>query len=68
MGKKEIPTPLVAALIAIIVVLAGFYVYKGATGGTVGDGHEGRIQASPPMPDAARQQMIQQAQQSQQTR
>ena len=68
MGKREIPTPLVAALIAIIVALTSFYLYKGATGGTVGDGHEGRIQASPPMPDAAKQQMMQQAQQAQQTR
>ncbi len=48
MGQKSIPVPAVVALIAVVVVLAGFLLYKGATGGTVGDGKEGNVQASPP--------------------
>ncbi|HLK58472.1 MAG TPA: hypothetical protein VKU00_18025 [Chthonomonadaceae bacterium] len=62
MGQKSISTPLVVAVIALVVLVIGFFLYKGATGGTVGDGHEGRVQAAPPMPggDAAKQQMIQQ--------
>jgi hypothetical protein len=61
MGQKSVPAPLVAAIIVVVVLLAGFFLYKGATGGTVGDGKAGNVEASPPMPDAAKQQMMQQA-------
>lgn len=61
MGQKNLSTPIVAAVIAVVVVLAGFALYRGVTGGTVGDGQEGHVQASPPMPDAAKQQMVKQA-------
>jgi len=61
MGKTNLSMPLAVALIAVVVVLSGFFLYKGVTGGTVGDGHEGRVQAAPPMPDAAKQEMRNQA-------
>jgi hypothetical protein len=59
MGGKTIPMPVVAAVIAVIVLLVIGFLYKGATGGTVGDGKEGNVQASPPMPEAAKQEMLQ---------
>lgn len=62
MGQKSVPMPVVVSLIAILVIGAVVLLYRGATGGTVGDGHAGRILASPPMPDAAKQQMLQSAQ------
>jgi len=60
MEQKSIPTPVVVVLIALVVIVAGFFLYKGATGGTVGEGEPGKVLASPPMPDAAKQQMKQQ--------
>ena len=48
MGQKSIPVPAVVAVIALVVVMVGFLVYKGVSGGTVGDGKEGNVQASPP--------------------
>lgn len=60
MGQREMPMPLVAAVVVVVAVLAIFVLYRGVTGGTVGDGHAGRVEASPPMPDAAKQAMIQQ--------
>jgi hypothetical protein len=62
MGQKSIPTPVVAAVIAVIVILVGVFLFKGATGGTVGTGTPGSVQASPPMPESAKQQMMQNAQ------
>jgi hypothetical protein len=59
MEQKSVPAPVVVALIAIVIIVAGIFLYKGATGGTVG---EGQPAASPPMPAAARQQMVQQMQ------
>lgn len=63
MEQKSIPIPVVVVLITVVVLMAGVFLYKGLTGGTVGDGHEGRIEASPPMPNAAaaKDQMRQQA-------
>jgi hypothetical protein len=60
MGQKIISMPVAVTLLALVVLVAGFFLYKGVTGGTVGDGREGHVQASPPMPEAAKQQMIQQ--------
>ncbi len=48
MGRKSIPVSAVAAVVAILVVLVGYVLFKGATGGTVGDGNAGNVQASPP--------------------
>jgi hypothetical protein len=61
MKDKSLPIPLVATVITLIVLVVGFFLYKGITGGTTGDGKEGNVQASPPMPEAAKQQMMQNA-------
>ena len=63
MGTRAIPIPVAALLIGIVVLAVGFFLYRGVTGGTVGDGRAGNVEASPPMPDAAKQQMIQTARQ-----
>jgi hypothetical protein len=63
MGKKAIPVPVAVTLIGIVVVLVGMFLYRGMSGGTVGDGRAGNVEASPPMPEAAKQQMIQTARQ-----
>ena len=62
MRQKSIPVPLVATVVTILVLLAGVFIYKGIAGGTTGDGKAGNVQASPPMPEAARQQVLQNAQ------
>ena len=59
MGGKSVPMPVVAAIIAVVAIMVIVFLFKGATGGTVGDGKAGNVQASPPMPDAAKQQMLQ---------
>jgi len=48
--QKSIPTPVVVAVIVVVVLLAGVFLFKGMTGGTVGDGQTGRVVASPPVP------------------
>jgi hypothetical protein len=65
MGQRSISGPLVAVVIGALVVVVGFLLYRGATGGTVGDGRAGNVEASPPMPIAAKQAMIQTARQQQ---
>ena len=62
MKHRTIPVPVAATLIAFIVVLAGFFIYRGVAGGFAGDGREGNVQASPPMPETAKQQMLKQSQ------
>ena len=62
MGQKSLPIPLVATVITVLVLLVAVFLYKGVKGGgTVGDGKEGNVQASPPMPESAKQQMMQDA-------
>lgn len=39
--QSKIPTPVIVGVIVVVVLLAGFLLFKGATGGTVTDGHEG---------------------------
>ncbi len=63
MKLKSLPVPLVATVVAVIVLMVGVFLFKGlAGGGVTGDGKEGNVQASPPMPSAAREQMLQDAQ------
>jgi hypothetical protein len=50
MGKKELPVPVIATVIVVIVLIVGVVLYKGATGGTVGTGEPGKVMASPPVP------------------
>lgn len=59
MGQKSIPTPLAASLITLVVIVAGIFLYKGMTGGVVSNGEAGKVQAAPPMPDAAKQELMQ---------
>ena len=62
MKDKSLPMPVIATVITLVVLVVGFFLYKGITGGTVGDGKEGNVQASPPMPEAAKQEMMKNAQ------
>lgn len=62
MGQKSIPVPIIATVITVFVLLIGFFLYKGVTGGTVGDGEPGKVEAAPPMPSSAHQQRLQDAQ------
>ncbi len=48
MEQKTVPTPVIAALISLAVIVVGFFLYRTVVGGTVGDGKEGNVQASPP--------------------
>ncbi len=48
MAQKSVPVPLVATLIVVAVLLVGFFLYRNMSGGTVGDGNAGNVQASPP--------------------
>ena len=57
MGQKAIPAPVVATVVTLLVVIVGFLLYKGATGGTVGTGTPGQVLAAPPMPNGASQKM-----------
>ena len=41
MGQRSIPAPVAAVLICVVVAVVGFFLYRGATGGTVGDGRAG---------------------------
>lgn len=59
MGQKQIPAPVVIGIVVVVAAIAIFVLYKGVTGGTVGEGKPGSIQASPPMPDAAKNKMMQ---------
>lgn len=65
MGRRSISAPIAAVVIGLVAVVVVFLLYRGATGGTVGDGRAGNVEASPPMPDSAKQQMIQTARQQQ---
>ncbi len=48
--KQEIPTGIVVAVIAAIVLVVGFFLYRSWTGGTQGEGRPGEVQAAPPVP------------------
>jgi hypothetical protein len=45
--KKELPGGLIIGAIAVVVVVVGFLLFKGATGGVQGDGRAGQILADP---------------------
>ena len=44
MKDKSLPMPVVATVITLMVLVVGFFLYKGITGGTVGDGKAGNVQ------------------------
>ena len=58
MGQREIPPSIMVAVLIAVVAGAAFLLFRGATAGQVSNGPEGKVMASPPMPDAARQQML----------
>jgi hypothetical protein len=45
--KKELPGGVIIGALAIVVVVVGFLLFKGATGGVQGDGRAGQILADP---------------------
>ena len=49
--KKEIPMPLIVAAVAFVVIFVGVFLYKAATGGQVGQGPAGTMEAAPPSPN-----------------
>ncbi len=49
--KQELPTGVVVVIIALIVLVAGFFLYRTfVAGGVQGDGRAGEVQAAPPVP------------------
>ncbi len=60
MGQREVSPVVVAVVVVIVAAVAVFFLYKGATGGVVTNGTPGKVEASPPMPDAAKQEMLRQ--------
>lgn len=57
--KQSIPAPIVAVVVVLLLAVVGFFLYKGATGGVQGDGKVGNVEASPPIPKHAQEQMMQ---------
>ena len=53
--QKSVPTPVVVAVIVVVVLVVGVFLYKGLTGGQVSNGEAGKVEASPPMPNAQHQ-------------
>lgn len=48
--KQEIPTSVVVVVLAVLVLIIGFFLYRTWVGGTQGDGRPGEVQAAPPVP------------------
>ncbi|MCS7301280.1 MAG: hypothetical protein NZ556_06985 [Fimbriimonadales bacterium] len=48
--KQELPTGVVIAIIAAMVLIAAFFLYRTWTGGAQGEGRPGEVQAAPPVP------------------
>jgi hypothetical protein len=48
--NKQISTPVVVVVVLIVAVLAGMFLFKGATGGQQGDGKTNNVEAAPPAP------------------
>lgn len=47
MAKQSIPMPVAVAVIVLLVLVVGVFVYKEATGGTVGVGVPGKVVIDP---------------------
>ena len=50
MKDKQVSPPLIIAIISVVVLIAGFLLFRGATGGTVGTGEPGKVEAAPVIP------------------
>ncbi len=47
---KKIPMPVIISAIAIVVLIAGYFIFNSITGGKVEQGEAGRVEAAPPAP------------------
>jgi hypothetical protein len=47
--NKNISTPVAIAIIVVVLLVVGFFLYRGMTGGVQGNGREGEVQAAPPI-------------------
>ena len=57
--NKEVSAPMLIAAVVIVVALAGFFLFKGVTGGVQGNGKDGDVQPGPNIPASAMQKMRQ---------
>jgi len=48
--NKNISTPVAVAIIVVVLLIVGFFLYRGLTGGVQGDGREGEVLPAPPVP------------------
>lgn len=48
--NKNVSAPLAIAIIVVVLLVVGFFLYRGMTGGVQGNGREGDVQAAPPVP------------------
>lgn len=48
--SKNISTPVAIAIIVVVLLVVGFFLYRGMTGGVQGNGRAGEVQAAPPVP------------------
>ncbi len=48
--NKNVSAPVAIAIIVVVLLVVGFFLYRGITGGVQGNGREGEVQAAPPVP------------------
>jgi len=48
--NTQISPPLIIGVITVVVLIAGFLLYRGTSGGTVGTGEAGKVEAAPVIP------------------
>lgn len=46
--KKEIPVPVIAVILVVVLALCSVFLYNAATGGKQGDGKVNNVEATPP--------------------
>ncbi len=50
MKNKQVSTQLIIAIISVVVLIAGFLLFRGAAGGTLGTGEPCKVEAAPVIP------------------
>jgi len=48
--NKNISTPVAIAIIVVVLLVVGFFLYRGMTGGVQGNERAGEVRAAPPVP------------------
>lgn len=48
--SKNVSTPVAVALIVVVLLVVGFFLYRAMTGGVQGNGRAGEVQPAPPVP------------------